>query len=255
MQTSRARVSPLLAAILCGSIVTGAAQGANAPAAEAVPGSGQSYEVVTVQRPESVNAYQKPYRMLYETCAALRKAKSLPPPAPMAPLPADFVIRHKTYISDGAAWYFKEAFFSYDVDASADAPTCATRVRRHLSIEVVRDGMKVRTDVDDEGKRRAAPPEPANPRRRRQEIHTVPKVVKGYAVKCLQVPAAGGAPLGEFCVADLKPGTLYYNGQPIVVAGRDSMLEKLQGATLIEPVLLKAGQQVDGSVFDAAGKR
>ena len=59
--------------------------------AAGVPGAAMatSYDVVTVERPESVEAYHQAYKAGYDICASTRQTLKLPPPAPMLQPPAN----------------------------------------------------------------------------------------------------------------------------------------------------------------------
>ena len=245
------------AALLLASLCAGLAACSRDEAATAarpaahIPAKGISYEVVTVQRPESVEEYHKLYRGTYETCASIRKSQSMPPPAPMKQPPPDFVIQRETYISDGTAYYSKREDFAYVVDSSGDRPSCDTREDKAVLTEVLRDGMMYHTSVDAEGKAMTEPPEEAPPPRRPSDaVYSEPKVVKGQAVKCMKLPPNTGKLLTEQCAADLKPGTLYYDGRPIVLAGRVTIVNQVASNILTEPVRVKVGHQVDKRVFD-----
>lgn len=252
--------SRLLIAILCTGLGACSRQdgGAQAPvqAAAAAPAKGVSYEVVTVERPESVDDYHKLYRASYDMCAATRKLQSLPPPPPMKQPPADYIIERDTRISDGASTYVKSEYFTYKVASEGDAPTCESGERKAWTIDVVRDGMMYHSGADEEGNVETSPPEEAPPPEQgRDGSYTEPKVVKGFAVKCMKLGPETSKLLTEQCAVDLKPGTLYEGRRPIVVAGRVTIVDKMQGAILTEPVVIKVGHQVDKGVFEAAGKR
>jgi hypothetical protein len=242
----------------CSKGEAGAGAPVEAPrAAAAAPGKGVSFEVVTVHRPESVEEYHRLYRASYDMCALIRQAKSLPPPPPLRQPPADFISQRNTRISDGAAsYYVKHEYFIYKVESEGETPSCESGERKASSIGVMRDGMVFHTDVDEDGKAYPAEPEQAQPPEPgRDDAYTEPKVVKGFAVKCMKLAPGSDKLLTEQCAADLKPGTLYEGDRPIVVAGRVTVVQQVQGPTLIEPVVIKVGHRVDRSVFDAAGKR
>lgn len=188
-------------------------------------------------------------------CAHIRAGNSLPPPPPLASPPADFITQRTTYISDGGATYIKEENFTYKVASEGETPSCESGERKAWSIEVVRDGMMYHSGVDDSGNAYTNPPEEAPPPEQgRDSSYTEPKVVKGFAVKCMKLGSSTDKLLTEQCAVDLKPGTLYQGRRPIVVAGRATIVEKLQGAMLTEPIVIKVGHQVDKHVFDAVGK-
>jgi hypothetical protein len=79
--------------------------GASASTASKVAASdaGVAYEVVTVERQESVEAYHQAYKATYDICATTRATLKMPSPVPMKTPPADFISQRTTYTSDGKA--------------------------------------------------------------------------------------------------------------------------------------------------------
>ena len=120
--------SVLIGGALCAGVA--ACSKTDAPAAEASGSGGAvAYEVVTVERPESVEAYHKLYRATYDMCAVTRQNLKLPPPPPMKVPPSDFISQRTTYTSDGKAYLVKEEHFLYKVSigpCSGDQPSGAT---------------------------------------------------------------------------------------------------------------------------------
>jgi len=214
--------------ILCTAVLACSRQDAVAeapvqdtPATAAAPTKAVPYEIVTVQRPESVDDFHKLYRVSYDLCALVRKAKSLPPPPPLAAPPADFITQRDTYISDGVATYVKNEYFTYKVESEGETPSCASGERKASSVEVVRDGMMYHSGVDEDGNAYTDPPEEAPPPEQgRDGAYTEPKVVKGFAVKCMKLAPGTDKLLTEQCAVDLRPGSVYQGRRPIVVAGR-----------------------------------
>ncbi len=234
------------------------AAASSAPAKSAVPAGkvdGQvSYEVVTVERPESVVDFHKLYKVSYDLCAQIRESKKLPPPPAMKQPPDDFISQRTTFASDGKAYLVKNEYFKYDVSTKDPVPTCETGEHKTSDTELVRDGKVYHVSIDEAGKRVSEPPEEwTMPRKNKESIYTEPKVIKGFAVKCMPMQPNSEKLLTELCIADLKPGTLTQaGGEPIVLSSRVTIVQKLAGAVVTEPVSVKVGQKVDTAMFDAA---
>ena len=216
--------------------------------------AGVAYEVVTAERPESVEAYHKAYRATYDICATTRATLKMPPPAPMKVPPADFISKRTTYTSDGKAYLVKEEHFIYQAKMEEPTITCETYLEKTSSTQLIRDGKVYDAAVDEKGKRSSEPPsEWGLPRESKSKLYTVPKSVKGYAVKCMPMLPNTEELITELCIADLKPGTLTGpTGEPIVLASRVTSAQKMMGAVLTEPVSVKVGEKIDKAVFDAA---
>jgi hypothetical protein len=188
-------------------------------------------------------------------CAGLREILKMPPPAPMLRPPADFISQRNTYTSDGKAYLTRQEFFTYKmVDIDEHNPTCKTYLETSSNTQLIRDGKVYDAGIDADGKRFSEPPsEWILPREKKSDIYPVQKTVKGHAVKCLDIPALTKDLITELCVADLKPGTLTdAQGEPLVVSSRVTIVQKMVGAVLTEPVTMRVGQPVDKAVFDAA---
>lgn len=242
--------SILILGALCASL---AACSRGGPAtATALP-----YEVVTVERPESVAAYHQFYKAEYGICANIRSSLHLAPPAPMKEPPADYISKRTTYTSDGTAYLVKEEHFLYKVSVDEPAFTCATYREDTSNTQLVQGGIAYDVAVDAAGNRTTTPPGPAAlPRQRRGDTFTVPKTVKGQAVMCMPMLAHTDELITDVCVADLKPGTLVdAGGRPIILASRVTGVQKAMGVILTEPVSVVVGKKIDPAVFAAAAVR
>jgi hypothetical protein len=230
---------------------TGAAPTASKSAAS---DAGVAYEVVTVERPESVEAYHKAYKATYDICATTRATLKMPPPAPMKVPPADFISQRTTYTSDGKAYLVKQEYFVYKSKMEEPTYSCDTYLEKTSSTQLIRGGKVYDAAVDESGKRSSEPPSEWDlPRESKSELYTVPKSVKGHAVKCMPMLPNTEELITELCIADLKPGTLTGPaGEPIVLASRVTSAQKMIGVVLTEPVSVKVGEKIDKAVFDAA---
>lgn len=224
-------------------------------AAAAKADGGIAYEVVTVERPESVADYHRLYRLSYENCAHVRDLKQMGPPPPMKQPPGDYITQRRTYVSDGKAYLFKEEHFDYLVSAEEPAFSCETTVRHTVSTELVRDGKIYHASIDENGNRTSEPPEDdILPRDRNKDaIFTETKTVKGFAARCMPMPPDSGKLMTELCIADLKPGSLFLaHGDPVVLSSRVTIVANPMSVMVTEPLQVKVGQDVDKAQLDAA---
>jgi hypothetical protein len=220
------------------------------PARGALP----SYELVTVERPESVAEYHKLYRGTYEMCAATRKLLKRSPPAPMLQPPADFITERKTYASDGKAFLTIGEYFTYHVEMVEPTFTCRTYLEKTSNSQLVRGGKVYDAAIDPDGKRESQPPEEwILPWENKTDVYTEPATVKGFAVKCMKMLPNTEKLITQLCIADLNPGTLTGpTGEPIPVASRVTIVQDLASTMRLEPVTLRVGHVVNQALFDAA---
>lgn len=245
-------------AILSLTVLTAGLSGCELGTASTLPVTSTSYELVTVARPENVDALLAPYRADYERCALTRKMLKLPPPAPMLRLPAEFISQRNTYTSDGNAYLTRQEFISYKMEASgAHPPTCKTYLETSLTTQLIRNGKMYNAGIDADGKRYSEPPSGwMLLLEQTSNIFPVQKIVKGHPVKCLDIPAPTKDLITALCVTNLKPGTLTdAQGDPLVVYSRVTDGQKLMGVVVTEPVSMRVGQPVDQTVFEAAAAR
>lgn len=224
-----------------------------------VPGAGgadTSYEIVTVERPESVAEYHKLYKATYKMCAYAREVQKLPPPPPMLQPPADFISQRTTHTSDGKTYLVKSEYFTYKVRSEGPDFSCATYREDTSDTQLIMNGKSYNAGVDEHGKRTSVPPEEFDlPRDPPDTVFTVPKTIKGFALKCMPMLPNTEKLITELCTADLKPGVPYNNsGRPITVYSRVTIVDQLQSVIVTEPVSIKWGQKIDQAVFDAAAR-
>lgn len=227
--------------------------------APAVPGSAAAagaYEVVTVERPESVAAFHQLYKGTYAMCAHTREVLKRSPAPPMLQPPEDYVTKRMTYTSDGTAYLVATEYYFYKIKMEEPELSCATYREVTSETQLVRNGKTYYAHTDEHGKRTAEVEDAAAvPRSHRDEVFTMKKIVKGQAVKCMPMLPNTAELMTESCIADLNPGTLYdAGGEPITLASRVTSTQKLAGAILVEPLSVKVGQKIDPALFDAAAR-
>jgi hypothetical protein len=219
-------------------------------------GGAPSYEVVTVQRPESVADYHRLYKAEYEMCATTRvEVLELPAPKPMLQPAPDYITQRDTYVSDGKSWLHKQEYFGYKLVDGDPTSGCDTYLEKSSNTQLIRDGKVYDASVGHDGKREGQPPQEwALPRGSGKEaLYTEGKTVNGFAVKCMKMLPNSEKLLTERCIADLRPGTLSGpTGEPIVLSDRVPVVKDGMATMRTEPVTVKVGHQVDGAIFDAA---
>lgn len=233
--------------------LTGCSQSDTAADSSAA-GDGRSYELVTVERPESVEHYHRLYKAGYEMCAGTRALLKLPPAPPMLQPAKDYIINRTTHTSDGQAYLIRQEYFTYKMETDGDAMTCRTYLEKVSDTQLVRDGKVYDAYFDPQGKREGGPPQESSlPRDKPSEIYTIPKVSNGIALKCMEMLPNTEKLITELCAVDLKPGTLTDSiGKPLTASSRVTAVDDIQGVIVTEPVSLRVGHKVDKAVFDAA---
>lgn len=230
--------------------------GTNEPKTTTASAGQPSYEVVTVQRPESLDAFHKiQYYGVYKMCALTRETNKLPPPPPMKVPPPDYVSERRTYTSDGKAYLLKDESFMYRVKFEPPSYTCETYLEKTSTTTLIRDGKLYVANFDETGKRTREPTEAWLESREESQdkTYTERKTVKGYAAKCMPGLPNSMQLLTEVCIADLKPGTLTgAGGDPIIISSRAVSAEATIGPILTEPVSIKVGGKINTAEFDAA---
>lgn len=226
-----------------------------ASADSAASAKGRSYELVTVERPESVEEYHGMYKATYEMCAGVRKLQKKSPAPPMLQPPSDYIIQRTTQTHDGKeAYLFHQEYFVYKVEMEEPEFTCRTYLEKTSDTQLARDGKRHYSSVDANGKRESSPPDEWDlPQVADTQIYPITKVRNGHAVKCMEMLPNMEKMITELCVVDLKPGTLTDSvGEPLVAASRVTIVDGLQSVIVTEPVSLRVGHKIDKALFDAA---
>ncbi|QNA90000.1 hypothetical protein G4G28_18550 [Massilia sp. Dwa41.01b] len=209
--------------------------------------TGQSYEIVTQVRPESLEAYMKIPRKAYDVCALAREALKLPPPPPLVVLPADFVIKRSTYLGSGKGYLIRHEEFVVDINDMAPETGCKTRIGSTLEESVGRDGkiyaqrraLDGQIEVDEPTPLLQDPTNGAS----KGVSYTEKRMVGGMAVRC--VPAALlNAQVMDRCAADTNAGLLRDGANdPIVLHARD-VIPVFDMVVRTEPVSVQVGKPV-----------
>jgi hypothetical protein len=217
-----------------------------------------SYEIVTVTRPESVDAYHALYRTSYEICATARELVHLPPPAPMKQPPANFIEQRDTYISDGKVFFHKQENFTMTLVNGDPKAGCETRFLSSTQYWLVRDGQLTLASVSEEGRKEETHEwSTTNPYKSDlTSSYTEKKTIRGVAVRC-QTPT--GTALDQIaqdlCIADGSPhAPIDADDRPIPVSSRVVNPVLKDVVMLTEPVSVKLGIPIERKSFDLTGK-
>ena len=199
----------------------------------------QSYEIVTQTRPESQEAYMRVYRLAYDACARVRAIQNLPPPQPLVTLPADFVIKRSTYLSNGRDYLIRHEEFNVELDET----DCKTSIGSNMTENVVRGGKVYGQRREPDGHTETDETMLLAPHASDGSSFTEKKTVGGFAVRCL--PAAMRTEsTAETCAADTGSGVLFDGlGYPILLHAR-SVVPVRNIMLVIEPVSVQIGKPV-----------
>jgi hypothetical protein len=217
-----------------------------------------SYEIVTVTRPESVDAYHAPYRAMYEICASSRELVKLPPAAPMKKPAPDFIEQRDTFVRDGDVFLHKRENFAMKLVSSDPKAGCDTRLEASTEYELYRDGKVISVALGDEG-RSEQTNEWSNTNHYGADLtsnYTERKTIRGTAVRCQKLTVPGLDKLvQDICIADGSPrAPTDVNDEPITVSTRVVNPVMPSVVMITEPVSVKLGVPIDPKVFNLAGK-
>jgi hypothetical protein len=250
-------VISLLAAAGCNR--TGAADAsASQPSLAGNARNAGSYEIVTVTRPESVDAYHAPYRAMYEICASSRELVKLPPAAPMKKPAPDFIEQRDTFVRDGDVFLHKRENFAMKLVSSDPKAGCDTRLEASTEYELYRDGKVISVALGDEG-RSEQTNEWSNTNHYGADLtsnYTERKTIRGTAVRCQKLTVPGLDKLvQDICIADGSPrAPTDVNDEPITVSTRVVNPVMTSIVMITEPVSVKLGAPIDPKVFNLADK-
>ncbi|UOD27327.1 hypothetical protein INH39_17485 [Massilia violaceinigra] len=218
------------------------------------PEDRESYELIKVQRPTSIDEYFKVFRWPYEMCVALADLKKLPV-KPFSPIPKDFVLTRTTVTSDGKSFRTKEEGFGVNLDGMSPENGCETKFQSSSHSWVEHNGFQSvlgpdATENDEDGP---------------VEIQMMPysgsaaasypisKKINGISVKCtdggdLLVAAKA---VDEICILDPAMGRIAMaDGKPPVVYMREAPGTSMYGTVMVhEPISLKIGIKVNSEIF------
>lgn len=254
LQLNRSIVALLLAsATMAGLSACGERSDAAEPAGAVRPGA-NSYELVTVLRPESVENYFTRARGLYDLCAAFANSAKLPVKPFLVP-PADFIHSRKTLISDGKSFLERETEYKVDTRKGRPEQGCEFTLASYSNAQLVQGGKAQQAGTDEDGNYglgETFPLEPVELDPAKLEGYSAAKIVHGVALKCL-AGADGQADTSSLmgqCIVDPAAGPLAtVSGKPLVAYYRMTDRSLFNTEMVFEPVSLRVGHAVDAKVF------
>lgn len=201
-----------------------------------------SYVLVTQTRPESPDKFFVHERSGYALCAAVARNQNIAV-KPFPVLPPDFVSKRTTYASDGKRTVFREVAWKIDSRKGQAQQGCEMRLASESTTAVTSDGQERIADQREDGKVHVgtAQPAPQEPvRASLLGLYTVPKTVRGVALKC----SASGS-----CIVDPALALVAHGVRPAQAASRIDDTRTYGTALILEPVSLTVGKPVDPSLF------
>ncbi|NHZ39803.1 hypothetical protein [Massilia aquatica] len=213
-----------------------------------------TYELVTVHRPTSIDDYVNLLSMPYKMCRALARAKNLPV-KPFPVIPENFVMTRTTIISDGKSFRTTEEGFGVDIDGVTPENGCETKFGggsntwvAHNGFEYVLDDQTQSQAESERVKYEAKPYDPES-----VSGYSISKKINNIAVKCTDESdlMVAGKIVAEMCVLDPKLGRIAMSdGKPPIVYSRDLPGKSVFGSPMIlEPVSLRVGIKVSPTIF------
>jgi hypothetical protein len=236
------------------SLIAGCGSG-QAPAAD---NSSAAYELVVVQKPDSVQTYAQVTRDVYDLCVV--SAEALHTTAkPFPQLPASLGATRTTYLIRGRDRVVREEMLAaLDVSKNTPDHQCEVDVTpsRTLDVDLVvgnthtsigADHSVQTEDISDLRSAEAAfrPQSTAD--------YTAPHTVNGVDLRCLPPgkPPIDGEMLQQMCVYAHDGALVEPDGKPIVLASR-VRITPTSPVTIKEPQSLRTIEHPDAGQFNAA---
>ncbi|NHZ61883.1 hypothetical protein [Massilia genomosp. 1] len=219
-----------------------------------------SYELITIRRPTSVEEYFKLWSLPYKLCVASAKLKNIPV-KPFPAIPKDFVMRRTTVTSDGKSFRTTEEEFGVDIQDITAENGCATSYGSGFRTWVAHNGIEADLDSENQSEnhegRVSYQLKPYDPEL--AQAYSIVKKINGIAVRCTGAHdlMVAGKVVDEMCVLDPILGRIAMaDGKPPIVYTRDIPGPSLFGSAMVdEPISLKVGIEVNPEIFvNAAAK-
>ncbi|NHZ98384.1 hypothetical protein [Massilia sp. CCM 8734] len=219
-----------------------------------------SYELITIRRPTSVEEYFKLWSLPYELCVASAKLNNVPV-KPFPAIPKDFVMKRTTVTSDGKSFRTTEEEFGVDIQDITVENGCATSYGSGLRTWVAHNGIEADLDSEIQSENHEGQAsyqiKPYDPNL--AQAYSVEKKINGIAVRCTGAHdfMVAGKVVAEMCVLDPVLGRIAMaDGKPPIVYTRDIPGPSLFGSAMVdEPISLKVGIEVNPEIFvNAAAK-
>lgn len=245
------------------AVIAALLAGCGSPQAPAAEHAGSAYELVLLEKPDSVEGYAKVDRSVYDLCVVSAQTNHTAA-KPFPQLPASLGTTRTTYLIRGRDRVVRQEMLAA-LDTSKNTPDhqCEVDVTAShvLNVDLVAGGTHTWTGTDDDGHpivktedisdlRRA---EAASPLQSTAE-YTESRTVNGIDLHCLPKgkPPLDDVFLTEMCVYAHDGVLVEADGKPITLASRVKITANYPYVTITEPQSLRAIEHPDPAEFNAA---
>jgi hypothetical protein len=232
--------------------------GCGARQAPAADTAGVAYELVVLERPDSVESYAKVERGVHDLCVVAAEASHVKA-KPFPQLPASLGATRSTYFIRGRDRVVREEMLAaLDVSKNTPDHQCEVDITpsRTLNVDLVvgnthtsiGDDKSVHTeDISDQRRADAAMRAPSTAR------YTDPLTINGVDLRCLPAgkPPIDGNLMQQMCVYAHDGVLVEPDGKPIVLASRVRITPG-SPVTITEPQSLRTIEHPDAGAFSAA---
>jgi hypothetical protein len=244
--------------VMAASLIAGCGS-RQAPAGD---NSGRAYELVMLQKPDSVESYTKVDRGVYDLCVASAQANHTTA-KPFPQLPASLGTTRSTYLIRGRDRVVREEMLGA-LDMSKDTPDhqCEVTVTpdRTLHVDLVVGVTHTWIGTDEIGQPLVKTEDISDLRSAEAPSHaqstakyTEPDTINGVHLRCLPKgkPPLDDDQLQEMCVYAHDGVLVEPDGKPLVLASRVRLTPNYP-VTIKEPQSLRTIEHPDASQFNAA---
>jgi hypothetical protein len=248
---------------LCAVMTASLLAACGSPRAPAAENTGSAYELLVLEKPDSVEGYAKLVRGLYDLCvtsAQVTHATAKPFPQ----LPASLGSARKTYLIRGRDRVFRqELLATLDISKTTPDHQCEVDVvtNNGLNVDLVVGATHTSIGTDDNGHPTVHTEDMSDLRNaeaasRAQSTakYTEPDTINGVDLRCLPKgkPPIDDDQLQQMCVYAHDGVLVEPDGKPIVLASRVRVTPNYPYVTIEEPQSLRTIEHPDASQFNAA---
>jgi len=247
----------------CGLITAGLLAVCGSPQAPAAEHAGSAYELVLLEKPDSVEGYAKVDRGVYDLCVASAHANHTTA-KPFPQLPASLGTLRTTYLIRGRDRVVRREMLA-TLDTSKNTPDhqCEVDVTTAhvLNVDLVVGTMHTSIGTDDNGHPIVKTEDISDLRRaeaalpvQSTERYTEPGTANGIDLRCLPTgkPPLDDVLLTQKCVYAHDGVLVEPDGKPIVLASRVKVTRNYPFVTIKEPQSLRTIDHPDPAQFNAA---
>jgi hypothetical protein len=248
---------------LCGVIAAGLLAGCGSPQAPAAEHAGSAYELVLLEKPDSVEGYAKIDRGVYDLCVVSTQV-SHTAAKPFPKLPESLGATRTTYLIRGRDRVVRrEMLATLDVSKNTPDNQCEVDVitANGLNVDLVVGTMHTSIGSDDTGRPVVNTQDISDLRRadarslpQSTAHYTEASTVNGIELRCLPKgkPPLDDVFLTEQCVYAHDGVLVEPDGKAIILASRVKITANYPFVTVTEPQSLRTIEHPDPSQFSAA---